>query len=59
MLHGASWSGCKKLTKITYASENPTVQKGTDKSDESKRGMQEKKGKEHAAGDENFELHLY
>ena len=31
----------------------------TEKSDEYKRGMQKKNGKEHAAGDEKFELHLH
>ena len=33
--------------------------KGTEKSDEYKRGMQKKNGKERAAGDEKIELHLY
>ena len=33
--------------------------KGTEKSDECKRGMQKKNGKERAAGDEKFEVHLY
>ena len=33
--------------------------KGTEKSDELKRGMQKKNGKERAAGEEKFELHLY
>ena len=33
--------------------------KGTEKSDELKRGMQKKKRKERAAGEEKFELHLY
>ena len=30
-----------------------------EKSDELKRGMQKKNGKERAAGEEKFELHLY
>ena len=32
---------------------------GTEKSDERKRGMQKKNGKERAAGEEKIELHLY
>ena len=32
---------------------------GTEKSDERKRGMQTKNGKDRAAGEEKIELHLY
>ena len=80
------YSEKSRKIKITYASENPTVQKltsgkkngkeernrngkvrrtvkrnkiGTEKSDERKRGMQEKTGEERAAGEEKIELHVY
>ena len=56
-----------KLTRVVDERKRGTEEvrkslrkgKGTEKSDECKRGMQKRNGKERAAGDETFELHLY
>ena len=59
--NGKVWRALKRNDIGTEKSEEREHRKvwRTEKSDELKRGMQKKKGKEPAAGEEKFELHLY
>ena len=58
--NGKVWRAEKRNKRGTDKSEEKKRNDiGTEKSDERKRGMQKKNGKEHAAGEEQIELHLY